>query len=97
MQVVAKRDVWGVSSSIWVSCRDSLTSTPPPPATWTFALAWLGYEDEWDYFRELLAAADERRRHRHAEEHDGTQRDHDRDRPAFVRAVLAESNGDHRG
>jgi tetratricopeptide (TPR) repeat protein len=25
------------------------------------ALAWLGYEDEWDYFRELLAAADQRR------------------------------------
>jgi tetratricopeptide (TPR) repeat protein len=25
------------------------------------ALAWLGYEDEWDYFRELLAAADARR------------------------------------
>jgi tetratricopeptide (TPR) repeat protein len=25
------------------------------------ALTWLGYEDEWDYFRELLAAADERR------------------------------------
>jgi len=25
------------------------------------ALTWLGYEDEWDYFRELLAAADARR------------------------------------
>ena len=25
------------------------------------ALAWLGYEDEWDYFRDLLAAADARR------------------------------------
>jgi len=25
------------------------------------ALAWLGYEDEWDYFRELLASADDRR------------------------------------
>ena len=25
------------------------------------ALAWLGYEDEWDYFRELLTAADARR------------------------------------
>jgi tetratricopeptide (TPR) repeat protein len=24
------------------------------------ALAWLGYEDEWDYFRELVAAADAR-------------------------------------
>jgi tetratricopeptide (TPR) repeat protein len=25
------------------------------------ALTWLGYEDEWDYFRELLSAADARR------------------------------------
>jgi tetratricopeptide (TPR) repeat protein len=25
------------------------------------ALAWLAYEDEWDYFRDLLASADERR------------------------------------
>ncbi len=25
------------------------------------ALTWLGYEDEWEYFRELLAAADARR------------------------------------
>jgi tetratricopeptide (TPR) repeat protein len=57
------------------------------------ALAWLGYEDEWDYFRELLAAADERRPSLDAADrsrllmHRSTMQLHDGDRRAAIASL----------